>query len=484
MKTLTTKALSSFLLVLCLSVATAFAAAEPTDSTMQRVQNFVQDLTKQGLFSGNILIAKQENVFYQHSLGYADWEKKTSLNADTKFNIGSLTKDFTQVVILQLLQEGKLALTDPVGKYLADFPDNVAKEVTIEHLLTMRSGMGDYLMYPDFKPERDTTVSQILSAIRTKPLFFKPGSEQRYSNSGYVVLGAIIEKITGVGYADNVTTRIFKPLGMNNSVFLSAGMAAPNTASGTMFTLNGDKYNERQISRTFHPSPAGGVYSTVGDLLLFSKSMLNDERLLQPASKMLFYGRYAPTPQAANWNELRPKVRRAAAGGLPGWNSVVIELSNLHFVIIVCANVNDEFQAAEEVGTRISAILQNKPVPPMPLPIPMAMYKYIKEQGIQKFVADYKTVLRDNDFDVPGPGFFNRFGYALLQKEKKPEWALEIFKLNTTLFPKNSNLFDSLGEGYMALGDTKNAIAELEKAVQLDSRNENAKRKLDELKKK
>ncbi len=478
------KTFSTFLLVLCVGAAIAFAAEQPSDSTMQRIQNFAQELVKQDLFSGNILIAEQENIIYQRSFGYADWEKKTPLSADTKFNIGSLTKDFTQVVILQLVQEGKLALTDPVGKHLSDFPDDIAKKVTIEHLLTMRSGMGDYLMYPDFKPERDTTVSQILQIIRTKPLFFKPGSEQRYSNSGYVVLGAIIEKITRSIYADNIVNRIFKPLGMNNSTFFSAGMGAQNTAMGTMFSLNGDKYNERQISRTFHPSPAGGVYSTVGDLLLFSRSLLNDERLLQPSSKMLFYGRYSATPPTANWNELRSKVRRAAAGGLPGWNSIVIELGNLNYTIIVCANVNDEFQAAEEVGTRISGILQNKPVPQMPLPVPMAMYKYIKEQGIQKFVADYKTVLRENDFEVPGPGFFNRFGYALLQKEKKSEWALEIFKLNTTLFPKNSNLFDSLGEGYMALGDTKNAIAQLEKAVQLDSRNENAKRKLEELKKK
>jgi CubicO group peptidase (beta-lactamase class C family) len=471
-----------FLCFVFTGVCTVTAFQAP-DTTLQHVQTFVQEITQQGLFSGNILIAQREKIIYQQSVGYADWEKKTPLSAETKYNIGSLTKDFTQVLILQLLQEGKLALSHPIGKYISDFPETIAQTVTIEHLLTMRSGMGDYLMEPNFKPERDTTVSQFVQVIRSKPLMFKPGSEQRYSNSGYVVLGAIIEALTGKSYSENVIERIFKPLGMNNSAFLSAGMTAPNMAKGTMLTLSGEKYNERQISSTFHPSPAGGVYSTVGDLLLFSRSMLNDERLLKNASKVLFYGRFS-TQAGMTWNELRPKVRRAAAGGLPGWNSVVIELGNLDYTIIVCSNVNDEFQAAEEVGMRLSSIMQNKPLMPMPLPVPMAMYKYIKEQGIEKFITNYKTVLQANDFDVPGPGFFNRFGYALLQKEKKAEWAVEIFKLNTTLFPKNSNMFDSLGEGYMAIGNTKQAIEQYEKAVMLNPNNENAKSKLEALKKK
>ena len=172
----------------CLAVSMALAQ---TDFTLQ-LDQLINESAAIDMFSGNVLVAEKGKVIYSRSEGYADWENKIAFNDSSKFNIGSIGKDFTQVVIAQLSQEGKLEMDDKLSRYLALFPATTSDKITIRMLLRHEAGLGDY------HPAIVRSMADRLQIISNQPLLFEPGTDRSYSNSGYVVLAAIIEKITGV----------------------------------------------------------------------------------------------------------------------------------------------------------------------------------------------------------------------------------------------------------------------------------------------
>jgi len=159
------------------------------------VDNLMNDYLKQDLFSGAVLVAKDREPVYLKAFGKADSENDRDNRTDTKFDIGSINKDFTSVAILQLVEKGKLKLDDNIGKYLNQFPKDVLDKVTIRQLLTHISGFGDYFMIPGViqKLKDLTTIDQIINTFKDQPLLFEPGTDREYSNAGYAVLGAVIE---------------------------------------------------------------------------------------------------------------------------------------------------------------------------------------------------------------------------------------------------------------------------------------------------
>ncbi len=290
---------------------------------------YLQRLAKDDLFSGTVLVANSDGVLYEGACGLASREFNAANNLDTRFDVGSCNKDYTQVAIFMLADEGKLSLDDKVGKHLPDYPNaDVRNKVTIQQLINHYSGLGDY-----FTDEWwSTPMSQLrytedyIPIWGPKPLLHEPGEREEYSNYGYTVLGAIIEELSGQRYHDFVMERIFKPAGMKQSGFFDTDAVVPNVAVGyTLFSPNG-KLEEPIKNIYVEPAkggPWGKSYSTVRDLYRFYAAML-DGQILEGDRNWLTGG----------WDG----GSVALAGGGPGLNAMVFIDSGL--MVVVLANMD------------------------------------------------------------------------------------------------------------------------------------------------
>lgn len=251
-------------------------------------------LEKENYFSGVVLIAKGDKTIYKHAFGYANMADKIPNKANTKFNLASMNKMFTGLAIMQLAEKGKLSLHDKVGKYLPDFPNKlVADSVTIHQLLTHTSGMGNFWAEHDkLAKEKFKTVSDYLPLYVHQELLFSPGKGFQYSNSGYMVLGLIIEKVSGLNYFDYVRTYIFEPSKMKDTDSYDLEEVIPNMATGyTMLSEKPGQWKNNMYSNIVKGTPAGGGYSTAEDLLRFSLALQQNTILGKEFTKLYSTGK-------------------------------------------------------------------------------------------------------------------------------------------------------------------------------------------------
>ncbi len=281
--------------------------------------DFLEARAKADEFSGVVLIAKDFKVLFHEAYGYADREKKIPNRKDTKFNLGSINKNFTRAAILKLEKEGKLSLDDTIGKLLPDYPNpEAAGKVRVRHLLEMTSGIGDFFgpRYEATPKEKIRSIRDYLPLFADLPLEFEPGTSNRYSNGGYIVLGAIIEKVTGIDYYTFVRENIFKPCGMPDTDSFERDKGIPNLALG--YTRRGRRDGERVLNHQTLPgrgSSAGGGYSTAADLLKYVQALSVGQVFL---------------PDIANGLGI--------AGGAPGINSAVEWDRRSGYLVIVLTN--------------------------------------------------------------------------------------------------------------------------------------------------
>jgi CubicO group peptidase (beta-lactamase class C family) len=240
-------------------------AVRPVEAALARA-------AAEGRFSGAALIAKDGRPVFQHAYGMADREHGIANTLETRFNLGSMNKMFTSVAIAQLVAQGKLSYQDPLSKYIPDFPTAAAaRTIRIEHLLTHTSGLGSYFTDRFFR-ERPTTVAALLDIAREDTaLAFEPGTRQQYSNTAFLVLGAVIEKVTGQDYYDYVRDHVFAPAGMTSSSWPS--VAEPGRA--LEYEISPRTGGQPRADAIGRGSPAGGGVSTVGDMLRFSQALLS-----------------------------------------------------------------------------------------------------------------------------------------------------------------------------------------------------------------
>jgi CubicO group peptidase (beta-lactamase class C family) len=284
---------------------------------LQELPAWIDKQASEDDFSGVVLIAKGGKPIFQKAVGLASKETKTPNRIDTKFNLGSINKIFTQVAINQLIEQGKLSWDDKLGKYLPDYPNKEAVEkVTIRHLVEFRSGIGDFFgkKFDAAPKERIRTINDFLPLFADQPLAFEPGTKNVYSNGGYIVLGAIIEKITGQTYYDYVRDHIFKPAGMTNTDSYFSDAKTPNLAEGYRRNEKGERVNNVD-TRPGRGSSAGGGYSTTEDLLKFANA-LRENKLLSPEGSR------------------RILSRAAVAGGAPGINAE-LEIGSGYTVVVL-----------------------------------------------------------------------------------------------------------------------------------------------------
>jgi len=234
-------------------------------------------------FSGVVLVAHDGRIVAEKAAGLADRATHAPVTPDTQFRIGSMNKMFTAVAILQLVEAGKVGLDDPLGKYLPDYPNKDTAKVTVRQLLTHTGGTGDIFTDEYLAKRLQTrTVGDYIALFGQRPPAFKPGDHFEYSNYGFVLLGAIVERASGRDYYAYVEQHVFKPAGMTHTASLPEDAVVPGRATGYMHGDN-DQWTPNTDTLPWRGSPAGGGYSTAGDLLKFAEA-LKAGKLLKPGT--------------------------------------------------------------------------------------------------------------------------------------------------------------------------------------------------------
>jgi len=299
-------------------------------------------------FSGVVLLARDGKPILSRAIGMADPEKGEPNRIDTKFNLGSINKFFTHIAIGQLAAAGKLALDDTVRKRLPDYPSPAADKITIQQLLDHRSGLGDFFG-PKFlaaPPSSIRKLSDYLALFADKPLEFEPGSDQRYSNAGYVVLGLIIEKVSGQSYYDYVREHITRPAAMSDTAYYAIDETVPHRAVGQTKRGPDGPLPQRHSNAKLMPgrgSSAGGGYSTAPDLLALSQALLGNKLLSKAWTDWLFTGKVDGGGRRG----------LGIAGGAPGVNAA-LEIAPPYTLIVLS---NFDPPSSEEVARGIRTAL-------------------------------------------------------------------------------------------------------------------------------
>jgi len=350
-------------IALTVTVTTMLASAcwaEPAaqEGPLATIDARLQQYAEAGRFSGAVLIARGEEVLYQKGFGFANREGQVRNAGHTPFNICSMGKTFTAAAIMLLVEDGKVDLSAPISTYLPDFPAEMADQVTVHNLLSHTSGLGNYMAHREFgrNMARLTTIDQVYELVKQEELSFPPGTRFSYANSGYVVLGKIIENVSGQTYFDFVRARIFVPLEMQETEFYLFEDRPEGVALG--YTQERGGQFEREADRAPNPASDGGVHSTVGDLFAFDRA-LHGAILLSASSRDLMF-----TPNLNGYGyglSIKPPEEHASGrtsightGGLMDRSTVLRHFIDDDTVIIVLSN----FPAiAYEIAREIEAVM-------------------------------------------------------------------------------------------------------------------------------
>jgi CubicO group peptidase (beta-lactamase class C family) len=316
-------------------------------------------------FSGAVLVARHGKPVFSEAYGLSDRTKKTPNKLSTRFRLGSMNKMFTAVATLQLAQAGKIQLNDPLGKYLTDYPNkDVATKVTIHHLLTHTGGTGDF-----FGPEFDVhrlelrTLQDYVNLYGKRGLKFEPGSRWEYSNYGFLLLGVLIEKVSGQSYYDYVRDHVYKPAGMTSTASLAENEAVAERSVGYMESEKGDGWVPNTDTLPYRGTSAGGGYSTVEDLLRFAEALENHKLLDARHTELLTTGK-VEAPMGGKYaygfiDKTSGGVRCFGhGGGAPGMNGDLQICPASGYVIAVLANLDPP--AAQRVSDFIGRRLPEK----------------------------------------------------------------------------------------------------------------------------
>ena len=362
--------LRAFALTMAL-VALASAQAPPskpaniTDKELAgQIESLVDKAAAEDSFSGVALVAKDGQAIFRKAVGFANKETRLPNKIDTKFNLGSLNKSFTSVAIAQLAQKGKLQYSDTIDRYLPDYPNKaVAEKVTIHQLLTHSSGLGDYLNNAGLAQVK--TLQDLLPLFVNQPLGFAPGEKVQYSNSGYVVLGLIIEKLSGRSYYDYVRENIFKPAGMTLTDSYELNQKVDDLAVGyTSMSREGPQAGPRRANTSTlagKGSSAGGGYSTVEDMLKFANALGSHKLLTPEFTEIVFTGGGPKKPSGPGGgygfmqNQMNETRIVGNGGGGPGVNAIFRIYSGRSYTVVVLSNYDPP--SAQKIANRIQEMI-------------------------------------------------------------------------------------------------------------------------------
>jgi CubicO group peptidase (beta-lactamase class C family) len=339
-------------------LAIEFSAGASAGDRTSQFEEYMKSCVAIKHFTGAVLVSKDNETIFAGGYGFANAEHQVRNTTETKFRLGSITKQFTAMAILILSERGKLKLDDPIGKYVDDSP-KTWEGVTIHHLLTHTGGMPSYTDDPLYglKMMMPETVKSMIKRFRDKPLDFKPGEKFHYSNSGYFLLGAIIEKVSGERYEAFLKKAIFDPLGMRDTGYDHLATVLPHRASG--YNVAGDGLENAQYLDMSQPYSAGSLYSTVEDLARWDRA-LREGKLI---SKESYAKMYSPVKDnyAYGWSVTTVKGRKEIGhgGGINGFVTDILRYPDQKLCVVVLCNVLP--QNPGQVAHDLAAIALGEP---------------------------------------------------------------------------------------------------------------------------
>lgn len=322
------------LLCVCLLVLSGAARAQ---DLLPKLDEYAQAAARAERFSGAILVARDGKILVSKGYGMADVENDVPNTPETRFRLGSLTKQFTAASILLLQERGKLSVQDSVCKYIAPCPE-AWQPVTIHHLLSHTAGVPDFTGLPDYQKtmREPAPVESLITRFRDLPLDFKPGEDWKYSNSGYILLGYIVEKVSGKSYESFLRENIFEPLKMTSTGYDHAAEIVKRRARGYAPGPDG-LVNAPYLDMSI-PFSAGGLYSTVGDLYLWDQALYGEKILKKPSLDAMFtavrhdYGYGYGVAKLFNHRVL------SHGGGIEGFRTSINRFPDDRVTVIVLSN--------------------------------------------------------------------------------------------------------------------------------------------------
>jgi CubicO group peptidase (beta-lactamase class C family) len=483
----------NFLLPLKLAIYTAlllvtFQHAALAQDHAAKIQEVLTLAHKYRQFNGSALVAENGKVIYKGGFGMANMEWEIPNAPDTKFRLGSITKQFTSMLTLQLVEQGKIKLDGKISDYLPDYRKDIGEKVTVHHLLTHTSGIPSYTSQPGFFANVSRNPYKVAEFVKTYTsgnLEFEPGTKFSYNNSGYFLLGAIVERVTGKTYQQALKEMIFDPLGMKHTGYDHHDTLLPKRASGYAKTATG--YTNAAYLDMSIPYAAGSMYSTVEDLYLWDQALYTDKLITAQSKELMYkpflreyaYG-WAVTNASFKLND-QPVPIITHGGGINGFTTTIVRFPKEKHLIVILDNTGNP--NLNRLSDRIARIIYNQPYEPPKQSIAAVIEKTIADKGIEAGVAEYRDLKTKQatvyDFSEPE---LNALGYRLMTTGKTKE-AIEILKLNVEAYPEGFNTYDSLAEAYMNNKERELAIRNFKKSLELNPNNTSASENLKKLEK-
>lgn len=333
-----------------------------------------------------VLIAKGDKVLYRKAFGMANLELNVKMKPESVFQLASITKQFTSVAIMMLVEQAKLSLQDPLSKFITDFPRG--NEITVHHLLNHTSGIKSYTNLPEFrnKTRMDMTPEEIIQFFKNLPLEFNPNEKYEYSNSGYLLLGYIIEQISGMTYGEFIQKNIFDKLGMKRSYYADSYKIIPDRASG--YQLYEGNYENAEYMSTTIPYAAGSLMSTIDDMFLWSKAIRQNLLISEKSKRIAFTNHSLANGKATNYgygwaiNEIEGISTIEHTGGINGFTTSGIYVPDSNIYSIVLTNIDDG-KGPESANIKMVSTVLGKP-------IKESAVVHLSENEMKKWVGSYQ----------------------------------------------------------------------------------------------
>ena len=445
-----------------------------------RIDLLLQQYRDLGQFSGAALVADAGSIVLREGYGIANREWQIPNSPETRYLVGSLTKSFTALAVIQMADEGTLELDAKISHYLPDYRADTGSRISLRQLLTHTDGLPNYTadvrFWQSYEGDVPYSTSEFVARYCSGDLQFEPGSQYRYGNSGYSILGAIIESVDGVSYADAVARRILEPLGMGNTGQHNGRATLDKRATGYEVSIDGYRPAAPLYKNL---RAAGSMHSTVDDLLLYVRAIAGDEFVPGEVKTTLLETREGAVEGtfAYGWNVGEWSADGAAAGKryvaangeINGFNALLLHLPADDRTIVLLNNTGETDLTG--IAADVLRLLDDIEVPaPEPL-LRDRFYALLRDAPAETAYAFYREqrTKQPNDYlFFPWP---MRIVAGQLMHEGRHDEAIGLLQLNLETNPKDSRSLVALAQAQTRTGDTGAAIASLRRALSIDDSN-------------
>lgn len=474
------------ILILLISFGLNFPAKN-LKKTKSAIEATVKDFAREHRFSGSILVAKGNSVIYKKGVGYANHTFGIANTADHVFLVGSISKQFASMIILQLIDEGKIKFEDPIGKWFPKFPKYKVEKITIHHLLSHSSGLPHYRGLVEIGIDLDTydRVNRPLEAyaktIGIMNLKWAPGTKMSYSSQGYILLGIIAQKVTGKTLNQLIQSRISKPLGLKNTGFAYNSTIVKNLAPAYNYGVwqRDDKslrmgYRNARYRDQTNTFCTGGIHSTVGDLFKWSQALLSYKLLKKELQDKMMtvqaepYGYGLFITKGENWGLGKNITIINHGGATTGYRAQIAMIDRGTYTIILLGN--SDISRAGALSKSIANILYGKKATPANILGTAIAWRLVSDGEIAAFKMFEKNKAEGFKRYLHNDYAYHVYADRFLKLEQ-PELSMKLIKIGLLHYPNSGLLHLTLGDILTKQNHLGKAQSEYIKAIELAEKN-------------